>query len=184
MKQKRNSLTRSVESMCSCLRCRGKRILSSSTGGRWFAATPLRLPRNSSRNPEKNTTHQVITDLHAISSVEREFWLSPRGLTFTWWGFYGLCLTWTNRACPLLFQKKKICSDIYFCLYGLFNCISFHKFSRQLSVFWFCSSGLVSASLILSTIYLFMKSLSPDMIHSGWLGSKHQVTNFFTSSSS
>ena len=112
MKQKRNSLTRSVESMCTCLRCRGKRILSSSTGGRWFAATPLRLPRNSSRNPEKNTTHQVITDLHAISSVERGFWLSPRGLTFTWRGFYGLCLTWTNRACPLLFQKKSVLISI------------------------------------------------------------------------
>ena len=39
----------------------------------------------------------------------------------------------TNRACPLLFSK--FCFCIYFCLYGRFNCISFHKFSRQLSVF-------------------------------------------------
>ena len=32
------------------------------------------------------------------------FWVnSPRGLTFTWWGCYGLCLTETNRAYPLLF---------------------------------------------------------------------------------
>ena len=32
--------------------------------------------------------------------------------------------------------------------------------------------------LILSTLYLFMKvSLSPDIILSGWLGSKHQLTN-------
>ena len=29
--------------------------------------------------------------------------LSPRGLTFTWWGCHGLCLTQTSRACPLLF---------------------------------------------------------------------------------
>ena len=29
----------------------------------------------------------------------------------------------------------------YFSLYGLFNCISFHKFSRQLSTFSLCSSG-------------------------------------------
>ena len=27
----------------------------------------------------------------------------PRGLTFTWWGCYGLCLTKPTRACPLLF---------------------------------------------------------------------------------
>ena len=27
----------------------------------------------------------------------------PRGLTFTWWGCYSLCLTQTNPACPLLF---------------------------------------------------------------------------------
>ena len=28
------------------------------------------------------------------------------------------------------------CSCVCFCLYGLFNCISFHKFSWQLSIFW------------------------------------------------
>ena len=70
------------------------------------------------------------------------------------------------------------CSCVYFCLYGSFNCISFHKFSRQLSVFSLCSCGLSSALLVLSTIYLFMKvSFSPDIIPSGWLGSKHQLTN-------
>ena len=37
--------------------------------------------------------------------------------------------------------------------------ISFQKFSRQLSVFSFCSSGLASALLVLSTIHLFMKVL-------------------------
>ena len=40
-----------------------------------------------------------------------------------------------------------------FCIYGPFNCLSFHKFSRQLSVFSLCSSGLISALLVLSTIY-------------------------------
>ena len=69
-------------------------------------------------------------------------------------------------------DKKKFCSCIYVCpygpFYGPFNCISFHKFSRQLSVLSFCSSGLISALLVLSTVYLFMKvSLSPDIIHSG-----------------
>ena len=68
-------------------------------------------------------------------------------------------------------------SCVYFCLYGPFNCISFHKFSRQLSAFQLCSSGLIFAWLVLSTLYLFMKvSLSPGIIHSGWLGSKHQLT--------
>ena len=70
------------------------------------------------------------------------------------------------------------CSCVYFCLFGPFNCISFHKFSWQLSAFQLCSSGLVSALLVLSTVYHFMKvSFSPDMIPSGWLGSKHQITN-------
>ena len=56
----------------------------------------------------------------------------PHGLTFTWWGCYGLCL-WhelTELALSFLF-----CSCICFCLYGLFNCISFHKLFQQLSVF-------------------------------------------------
>ena len=36
----------------------------------------------------------------------------------------------------------------------------------------------MSALLVLSTTYLFMKvSFSPDVIPSGWLGSKHQITN-------
>ena len=69
------------------------------------------------------------------------------------------------------------CSCVYFCLYGLFICILFHKFSRQLSAFSFCSSGLLSALLVFSTIYLLAKvSFSLDIISSDWLGSKHQLT--------
>ena len=53
----------------------------------------------------------------------------------------------------------------------------FHRFSWQHPAFSLCSSGLISALLVLSTIYLLMKvSLSPDTILCGWLGSKHQVT--------
>ena len=67
---------------------------------------------------------------------------------------------------------------VYFCLYGPFNCISFQKFSQQLSAFSLCSSDLISALLVLSTIYLFMKvSFSPDIILCGWLGLKHELTN-------
>ena len=61
---------------------------------------------------------------------------------------------------------------------GHFNCISFHKFSQQLSIFSLCSSSLISAKFVLSAIFLFMKvSFSPYIIPSGWLGSKHQLTN-------
>ena len=70
------------------------------------------------------------------------------------------------------------CSCVYFFRYGPFNCISFHKFSWKLSAFSFCSSGLISASMVISAIYLFMKlSLRPDIILCGWLGLKHQLTN-------
>ena len=60
------------------------------------------------------------------------------------------------------------CSSVCFHLYSPFTCILLHKFSRQLSTFSLSSSGLVSALLVLSTIYLFMKvSLSPDLILCG-----------------
>ena len=72
------------------------------------------------------------------------------------------------------------CSCFCFYLNGPFNCISFQKISRQLSIFSLCSSSLISASLVLLTIYIFMKaSFSPDIIHSCWLGSKHQLTSYW-----
>ena len=69
--------------------------------------------------------------------------------------------------------------SVFFCLYDPFNCISFHKFSRQLSVSSLCSSGLISALLVLSTIFLFTKvSFSPDIIPCGWLSTKKKkLTN-------
>ena len=92
----------------------------------------------------------------------------------TWWWCYGLCL-WHKPA--ELTHSFLFCSCVYFCLYGPFSCISFHKFSRQLSAFSICSSGLIFASLVLSTIILFLKvSFSPDIILCGWLGLKHQQT--------
>ena len=48
------------------------------------------------------------------------------------------------------------CSYKYLFLpYGPFNCISFHKFSRQLPAFSLCSSGLISALPVLSAISLY-----------------------------
>ena len=105
------------------------------------------------------------------------FLRGPRGLTFTWWGRCGLCI-WHKPS--KLAHSFLFCSCVCFCLYGPFDCISFHKFSRQFSAFSLGSSGLISASLVLSTIYLFMKvSLSPDRILCGWLGLKHQATSSF-----
>ena len=70
-----------------------------------------------------------------------------------------------NRSSlPTLLFGPCVC----FCLYSPFNCISFHKFSRQLYAFSLCSSGLISVLLVLSTIYLSMTvSLSPDIILCG-----------------
>ena len=44
---------------------------------------------------------------------------------------------------------------VYLCLYGPFNCILFHKFSKQLSAFSLCSFGLISALIVLSTVSPF-----------------------------
>ena len=80
----------------------------------------------------------------------------------------------TDTKLTKLAHSFLFCSCVCFCLYGPFNSISFHKFSRQLFVFSLCSSGLHSALMVLSTIYLFMKvSLSPDVIPCGLLGLKH-----------
>ena len=60
----------------------------------------------------------------------------------TWWGCCATDLDYT-----FLF-----CSCVYFCLYGPFKCISFHKFFPQLSGFLLCSSGFISTLLVLATI--------------------------------
>ena len=84
-------------------------------------------------------------------------------------------LQFMYRACPLLFIFS---SCVCFGLYGPFNCISWHKFSQQLFALSLCSSSLISALLILSTICFCMKvSLSPDITLCGRLGLKYQPTN-------
>ena len=121
-------------------------------------------------------------------------YMSP-GLTFTWWGCYGLCLRHKPTELAHSFYSVRVSvSDfmtfqlyfilctlpttlrfltlffwpVSFCLYGPFSCISFHEFSRQLSTFSHCSSGLISALLVLSAIYLLIKvSFIPDKILCG-----------------
>ena len=97
-------------------------------------------------------------------------------LTSTWWGCYGLSFWHKPTELARSFLR---CSCVYFCLHGPFICILFHEFSQQLSAFWLCSSGLISALLVISTICLFIKApFSPDIIIlRGWSGLKHQLTN-------
>ena len=66
--------------------------------------------------------------------------LGPHRLTFTWWGCYSLC---PGHKPAELAHSFLFCSCVCFCLYGPFDCISFHKFSQQLSTFSLCSSGLI-----------------------------------------
>ena len=103
------------------------------------------------------------------------FLSSSRGLTFTWWECCGLC----QRHKPTeLAHSFLFCTCVCFCLYGHFNCISFHKFSRRLPAFSLCSSALNSALLVLSALYPSMKVFfGTDVILCGWLGLKHQLTN-------
>ena len=90
-------------------------------------------------------------------------------------GMLRLCL-WHKPA--ELAHSFLFCSYVCFCLYGPSNCISFHKFSRQLSAFSLCSSSLISALLVLSAIYLFTKaSFSPNIILCDWLLSHQHLTN-------
>ena len=53
-------------------------------------------------------------------------------LTFMWWGCYGLC---HRHKLTKLAHSFLFCSCVCFCLYGPFNSISLHKFSRQLFAF-------------------------------------------------
>ena len=89
-----------------------------------------------------------------------------------------------DRNQPSLPTLFFICSCVCYSVYGPFNDISFHKFSRQLSAFSLSSSCRISALLVLSTIYLFTKvSFSPDKILCGSLGLTHQLTNKLTNKS-
>ena len=61
-----------------------------------------------------------------------------------------------------------VCSYVCFCLYGSFNSVSFHEFSRQLSILLLFFRSYLSALLVFSTTHLFMKApISPDIIPSG-----------------
>ena len=71
---------------------------------------------------------------------------------------------------PTPLKKNKYCSvfvsaSVFMALSTVFYSINS---SQKLSAFLLCSSGLISALLVLSTTYFFMKvSLSPDILLCG-----------------
>ena len=89
-----------------------------------------------------------------VGVVVREIIMAPRcGRTLS------MCTGWGNLRQTVLFDLTVLCSCDRFCLHGPFNCISFHKFSRLLSVFLLSSAGLISTLLVLSTLMFLYESL-------------------------
>ena len=109
------------------------------------------------------TAVTCIVILSILHNVAGNDCCSPRGVTHTWWGRYGLCL----RHTPTKLARSFYCP----CVVSAFMALStvFHSLnSPDNSSFSDCSSGLISAVLVLSTTCLFMKvSLSPDIILRG-----------------
>ena len=105
----------------------------------------------------------------------------PRGLTFTWWGCCGFCF-WhkpTELAHSFFFfflNSVLVSVSVFMALSIVFHSMnSPDNSSLSHSVL---PVLFLSASLVLSTIYFFMKvSLSPDITLCGGLGLKHQQTN-------
>ena len=97
-----------------------------------------------------------------------------RGLIFTCWGCCGKCLDLNQPtlSTPFLFRSR-----VCFRLYDPFNCISFHTLSRQLSAFSLCSSGLIFASLALSTIIPLYEGLLQPWYYPVWLTGLKTPTN-------
>ena len=83
------------------------------------------------------TTYQVTRSV---------FSTCPRGLTFSWRGCYGLCPRHKPVALARSFYSARVSVSVFMTLATEFHSI---KFSRQLSAFPLCSSGLNSALLVL-----------------------------------
>ena len=87
----------------------------------------------------------------------------PRRLTVTRWECHGLSDI-NHLSLPTPFYSVLASLSVFMALSTVFHSLN----SPNNSAFSLCSSGLISALLVLSTIYLFMKvSLSPDIILCG-----------------
>ena len=136
-----------------------------------------RKPSQYSSSRRKNAGNLCGSDSAAAVYVVWFFlFLSPLVLTFTWWGCYSLRL-WhkpTELANSFLF-----CFCVCFCLLMALSTV-FHSINSPNNS-PFSHSVLVVLALPYWSfqLCLFMKvSFSPDIIPSGWLGSKYQITNF------
>ena len=73
---------------------------------------------------------------------------------------------------PTPFYSVLVSVSVFMALSTVFHSIN----SPDWSAFSLCSSGVISALLVLFTIFFFMNvSLSPDITLCGWLGLKHQL---------
>ena len=80
---------------------------------------------------------------------------SLHGLTFLWWGCYGFCLRHKLSKLAHFFKKSVLVSVfVSMALSTVFHSINSPDIS---SLSHCCSSGLISALLVLSTKYSFMK---------------------------
>ena len=91
----------------------------------------------------------------------------------------------TNRSSLLApFYSAPVSIFLFMALSTVFHSKNSPKMSQKffsLSSFSLCSFGLISALLVISAIYLFIKvSFNPDIILCGCLGSKYQLTNLLT----
>ena len=103
--------------------------------------------------------------------------ITGQGLAFTWWGCCGYVLDINQLSLPTPFYSVLVSVSVFMfvALSSVFHCINSPNNSLLSHSF---SSSLISALLVLSTIYLFMKvSLIPDIILCVWLGVKYQLTN-------
>ena len=107
----------------------------------------------------------------------------PRGLTFTWWGCYGICLRHKPTELAHSFDSVPVFVSDFMALSTVFHSLNSPNNSLlSASVLPVLFLPYWSFQLYISswsTIYLFMKvSLAPDVILCGWLGSKLAVSYF------
>ena len=108
------------------------------------------MPNHTRHNHTYSDSHIHILVAHNLEHMcNALLFLCPLGLTFTCWGCYGLCPTYSNRACPLSFIPF-LCISVFMALSTVFHSIN----SPDSSPF--------SHSVLC-----------------GWLGSKHKLTNCF-----
>ena len=135
----------------------GKR--TSGNGQASSSARPRGQRRTGENGEEKKNGYKIICG--ALTTLAVRNW---------WWWWWWWC---TELAHSFLF-----CSFVYSCLYGPLNCISFHKLSQQLSFLTLLFRPYLCLIGPFSYISPLKVSSSPGITHSGWLGSKHQITNY------